>query len=207
MHQASRLQPRGQALGAGLFDATGAACHSGGASARRRRRRGIFEPWTSVARSAAGSHERAKPQSLNEDSPRDERFSQFSLLAHVAAPLLASLRELVRAGRTTQPVSECHCPSLLQTHLRCSDQACPEEQLFASQACVHPRAGCDFRSTETDRGRRRVLTAHMPDCPGTPGQLNSPGLLIRRPIVGRISEARVPSCLGQQRSQLQTILL
>jgi hypothetical protein len=33
----------------------------------------------------SSSHERAKPQSLNEDSPRDERFSQFSLLAHVVA--------------------------------------------------------------------------------------------------------------------------
>jgi hypothetical protein len=50
-------------------------------------------------------------------------------------------------------VSDCYFPSLLHAHLRCSDQACPEEQLFASQACVHPRAGCDFRSTETDRGR------------------------------------------------------
>lgn len=45
------------------------------------------------------ARERAKPQSLNEHSPRDERFLQFSLLAHVAAPLLASLRELaVLAG-------------------------------------------------------------------------------------------------------------
>jgi hypothetical protein len=32
--------------------------------------------------SVAGSHERAIPQSLNEDSPRHERFSQFSLLVH-----------------------------------------------------------------------------------------------------------------------------
>lgn len=142
------LQPRGQALGAGLDDATGRlTANLAGASGCEMPRRGIFD-----APSLARTRERAKPQSLNEDSPRDERFSQFLLLVHVAAPFLASLRELVRSGKAAQPLSAAYSPSLLQTHLRCSVQACPEEQLFASQACVHPRAGCDFRSTETDRG-------------------------------------------------------
>lgn len=39
-------------------------------------------------------------------------------------------------------------------------------------------------------------SAHLRACPG---QLNAPGLLISRPIAGRIRAARVPSCLGQLR--------
>lgn len=136
--------------------------------------------------------EAAEPQ---RGSPRDERFSQFSLLAHVAAPLLASLRELAALAGLTQPVSDARFPSLLQTRLRCSDQACPEEQLFASQPASTPAPAATSEAPRltgaaSPHRRRRVLTTNPVCCPG---------LLIRRPIVGRISEARVPSCLGQQR--------